>query len=106
MTFESPKIWILSIAQREAKVRVAHKPGSSALVFVPTPQFRYHFVTLEACDLKIPPAEQQFPVGKTAPSKQASVKPSKSVISQTLFGMGFTVRGCQVKETAIYMFVS
>jgi hypothetical protein len=58
-------------------------------------------VTLEACDLKNPPAEQQFPVCKAAPSKQVNVKPSKKVISQTRFGMKITVEGCQVKETAI-----
>ena len=101
MTFESPKIWILSNAQKEANVKVTHKPRSSALVFVSTPQLRNHFVTLEAWDLKIPPAEQQFPVCKAAPSKQASVKPSKKVISQTRLGMEITEVGCQVKDTAI-----
>jgi hypothetical protein len=65
-------------------VREAHKPMSSALVFVPAPQFKNHFVVLDGWDLKVPPTPQHNLFDCAAPSKQAKVEPSAIINSHAL----------------------
>jgi hypothetical protein len=65
-------------------VSVAHKPKSSAFVFVPTPQLMNQFVILDWCDLKKPPTPQQEPFDCAAPSKNAMMREASDYIGMFL----------------------
>ena len=95
---ESPRISRWSSDLKEARTREAHNPKSSALEFVPCPQFKYQLVVLFGCDLKNPPAPQFKPEVAAAPSKHASVYPSVREISQLLGVNVLNEEGCQWKE--------
>jgi hypothetical protein len=99
MTRESPQTSKWSICHLEASQREVQRPRSSALLFDPGPQFRYHLVILLGCALKYPPAPQQLPDERVAPSKHARECPAGKKISIALRIGGLKDEGCQLKET-------
>ena len=74
--WESPRTRIFWMDRKEAIVRVAQVPMSSALVFVPASQLICHLITIESRVLMIPPTPQHLPVDRAAPSNYAIEQPS------------------------------
>jgi len=101
ISLESPKTWRWFKDQKLASERETHRPRSSALLLVPAPQLRNQFVVLDWWALKEPPAPQQRPLERAAPSKLTRTVPSVQWMLQTLFGNTFWEVGCQLKLVRI-----